>query len=58
MRDNLAKMSEVVNTLVDKLRKGKADDQEILQILKRYVEKISNEVEKLDNRHSENSRKF
>lgn len=58
LRDNLAKMSEVVNTLVDKLRKGKADDQEILQILKRYVEKISNEVEKLDNRHSENNRKF
>lgn len=56
LRDNLAKMSDVVNTLVDKL-KGKADDQEILQILKQYVERISNDVERLDNRHQENRAK-
>lgn len=58
LRDNLAKMSDVVNTLVDKLRRGKADDEEILHILKQYVERISNDVERLDNRHQENKEKF
>ena len=53
LRENLHKLSEEVSIVADDLHAGNTAGKKTLQVLKEYIQRISDEISKLDSQGEE-----